>query len=118
MATVIVAVLALFLLRACYLDAQLPDKTPEQLRQDTIESKFSAWDGAHINLKEMVINDLNDPESFEHRSTVYVDDKGSGLLIQMGWSALNIYGGRERHLTIAQDDLKGNVVITSTTWKD
>lgn len=38
-----------------------------------ITSQFSAWDGSHPALEELIIDNLNDEKSYEHIKTSYID---------------------------------------------
>lgn len=42
-------------------------------RNEWINSQFSAWDGSHTVLKELILDNLNDEKSFNHISTTYID---------------------------------------------
>lgn len=54
--------------------------TSDPERQNWINSQFSVTTGAHIELEELIINSLDDPESYEHIETVYYDTTEEGVL--------------------------------------
>ena len=83
--------------------------TPEEKRQQDIESYFSGWDGSHRNLAKMVKEALHDPDSYEHESTTYFDN-GDHLIINMHYRAKNAFGGRVKSFVKAKVDLYGNVL--------
>lgn len=58
-----------------------------------IRDQFSAWDGSHYELKELVKSNLNDEGSFKHIETTYIDvsneeamNKVNEVLINGGYS--------------------------------
>lgn len=64
----------------------------EAARKKTIESCFSAWDGAHRNLERYVKDSMNDPDSYDHDETVYWDMKDY-LIVNMTFRGKNAFGG-------------------------
>ena len=42
-------------------------------RNNWIKSQFSAWDGAHTELKKLILKNLNDEKSYKHIETSYID---------------------------------------------
>lgn len=38
-----------------------------------IREQFSAWDGSHRKLKELILENLNDEKSYDHIETTYID---------------------------------------------
>ncbi|MCK9502434.1 MAG: hypothetical protein M0Q52_11460 [Lascolabacillus sp.] len=38
-----------------------------------IRDQFSAWDGSHRKLKELILKNLNDEKSYDHIETTYID---------------------------------------------
>lgn len=42
-------------------------------RNKWIKEQFSAWDGSHRKLKELILKNLNDEKSYDHIETTYID---------------------------------------------
>jgi len=84
-------------------------KTPEQLRTEQIEKEFSAWDGSHRGLTEVIKKSMNDPKSYEHVETRYID-KGDHLIVTTEFRGKNAFGGVVKNSVIAKVDLNGNVL--------
>lgn len=42
-------------------------------RNQWIKDQFSAWDGSHRKLKELILKNLNDEKSYDHIETTYID---------------------------------------------
>lgn len=64
-------------------------------RNNWIKSQFSAWDGAHTELKKLILKNLNDEKSYKHIETSYIDinseervDEVNNILSQSGYSQL------------------------------
>lgn len=76
------------------------EKLKEQKKKykEWIEKQFSVWDGSCKKLKEMTINSLNDPDSFEHISTKYWEQKDmKSIIVKMEFTAKNGFGGTVRN---------------------
>ena len=84
-------------------------KTPEEARKAEIEKHFSAWDGSHRSLTEVIKKSMNDPNSYEHAETRYID-KGDHLIVMTEFRGKNAFGGVVKNSVIAKVDLNGNVV--------
>ena len=62
-------------------------------RNEWINGQFSAWDGSHTVLKELIKDNLNDESSFKHINTTYIDvsteelkNEVNGILRDAGYS--------------------------------
>lgn len=63
--------------RAIYI-AEVQKKNQEesdQQRKKLIEQQFSPWDGSHVKLTQVIKESMNNPKSYEHVKTVYIDMK-------------------------------------------
>lgn len=78
-------------------------------RQDLIEKQFSPWDGSHRNLESLIIEAMNDPDSYEHAKTVYWD-KGDYLIVQTTYRGKNAFGGVVRNFVKAKVSLDGEIL--------
>lgn len=59
-----------------------------------VKNQFSAWDGSHVELVKQVKEAMNDPHSFEHVDTTYIEDNDyKTLTIQMKYRGKNGFGG-------------------------
>lgn len=84
-------------------------KTKEETRQEQIEKNFSAWDGSHRGLTEVIKKSMNDSSSYEHVETVYWD-KGDHLVVKTTFRGKNAFGGVVKNWVIAKVDFSGNVI--------
>lgn len=84
-------------------------KTEEELRKQQIERNFSAWDGSHRGLTEVIKKSMNDPNSYEHVETVYWD-KGDHLVVKTTFRGKNAFGGVVKNWVMAKVGLDGSVV--------
>jgi len=81
--------------------------------QGWVKEQFSAWDGSHRALVDLLKKNLNDAKSFEHVETRY-SDKGDHLIIKMTYRAKNGFGGLVLQNVTAKSDYKTNeITITS-----
>lgn len=78
-------------------------------RQDSIRKCFSSWDGSHINLKNSLIQSLNDPGSFEHVETTY-SDMGEIIKVKMIYRAKNGFGALILSEILVETDINGNIL--------
>lgn len=61
-------------------------------RKESIEQRFSAWNGSHRRLVNLVKSTMHDPKSFEHVKTDAWDKKDH-LIVNMQFRGKNVYGG-------------------------
>lgn len=112
---IVIALILFFVARSCFNNDESSEKTQalskEELRIQEIESCFSAWDGSHSNVVKFVLREMNDPNSFEHIETKYVD-RDSVLWITMDFTGKNAYGGRVRHKITSEVDIQCNYIET------
>ena len=78
-------------------------------RKQMIEKQFSGWDGSHMGLTKVIKQGMNDPESFKHEETRYVD-KGDHILVVTSFRGTNAVGGVIKDFVTAKVDLEGNVM--------
>lgn len=88
-------------------------KTPEQIRKQKrekqIKDQFSEWDGSHIKLTRMIKQRMNDPKSYEHVKTGYVD-QGSYLLVVTSFRGTNSFGAKVLNEVTAKVSINGQTV--------
>lgn len=78
-------------------------------RKEIIGKQFSSWDGAHRNLERLIKKNMNDPDSYEHDSTVYWD-KGGYLIIKTTYRGKNSFGGVVRESIKAKAAIDGRII--------
>lgn len=76
-------------------------------RQKNIDKQFSAWDGSHRELVNFVKEYMNDPDSFDHAETYYVDHK-TYLTVTMEFRGTNAFGGKILSYVEARIDLNND----------
>ena len=102
-------------MKALGLSLAAPDKPPPvpltaaEQRQTRIESQFSAWNGAHRNLEAAVKKAMNDPGSYEHVETKYMD-REDHIMVWMTYRGANAFGGKVLARIVATADLDGNLL--------
>lgn len=80
-----------------------------EARKNQIESQFSPWDGSHLNLKSVIRELMNDPDSFKHYRTDYWD-KGDHLIVSTHYGGRNAFGGMVRGFVKAKVGLDGQIL--------
>ena len=53
---------------------------PNKDHENWVNSLFSFWNGSCKDLNKLIENQMNNPRSFDHVETVYVDDKDEEIL--------------------------------------
>lgn len=97
--------------RVKQIEAEKAVQAKVNARKSKIKSSFSSWDGSHINLVRELKRQMNDPDSFEHVSTVYRDlEPKDELVVTMKFRGNNAFGGKILSTVIAVVDLDGNVL--------
>ena len=79
--------------------------------QAKVERQFHPWDGRHRALEDLVVDNLNDPNSFEHLESRYTHNESERTIrVWMDYTASNRMGGTVRGTAIAVFDYDGDVV--------
>lgn len=78
-------------------------------RKILIEKQFSSWDGSHRILSKAIKKVMNDPSSFEHVETVYID-MGDHLIVTTKYRGKNAFGGKVLGMVKAKVNLDGQVL--------
>lgn len=81
----------------------------EKARTAEIESQFSAWDGSHRNLTRFIKDSMNDPKSYDHVETTYID-KGDYLIVKTTFRGSNAFGGIVINTVEAKVSLDGDIL--------
>jgi hypothetical protein len=82
---------------------------PKSLHQQQIEKQFSSWDGSHRTLERHIKDIMNDPSSYEHIETRYIDN-GDHLLVFTRFRGKNGFGGMVQQAITAKIDMDGNII--------
>lgn len=80
-----------------------------QTRDINIRSQFSSWDGSHRNLERLIKKTMNDPDSYKHDETSYLD-KGDYLIVITTFRGKNAFGGVVRESVKAKVSLDGQIL--------
>lgn len=87
-------------------------KTPQEEYDEWVKSKFSVWDGSCKSLKELTINNLNDPDSFKHISTKYwTQEDMKSIIVVMEFTAKNAFGGTIRSYSKGTLNRDSNTIV-------
>lgn len=78
-------------------------------RETLIENQFSVWNGSHHSLTKYIKDSMNDPSSYKHVETKYID-KGDYLIVITTFRGKNAFGGVVKNSITAQVDLDGNII--------
>lgn len=78
-------------------------------RKELIEKQFSAYDGSHRALERLIKENMNDPDSYDHIETRFLD-KGDYLLVITKFRGANAFGGKVINTVSAKVDFDGNVI--------
>jgi multidrug efflux pump subunit AcrA (membrane-fusion protein) len=77
-------------------------------RREKIKSAFSFWDGSHIKLTQKIKDEINDPGSYEHIKTRYIDTDDH-LIVITEFRARNAFGGVVKYTARAEVTLSGRI---------
>lgn len=86
----------------------------EPTREETVRSAFSPWSGSHMRLERAIKAAMNDPKSFEHVRTTYVD-RGDHLIVTTAFRGTNAFGGKVLNTWTAKTALDGTVIEIIST---
>ncbi len=83
--------------------------TKQEIRKNKLSTQFNGLDGSHINVTEKIKSSLNDPKSYEHIQTTYMD-LDSSLVITTTFTAKNGFGGVIKQEVVVSVDTLGNIL--------
>lgn len=78
-------------------------------RTKKVEKGFSAWDGSHVQLTRLIKKNMNDPDSYDHAETTYID-KTDYLIVKTTYRGKNAFGGIVLGSITAKVSLEGSVL--------
>jgi len=84
--------------------------SPWERRQEALKVHFSAWDGSHRAAERAIKARMNNPASYEHVVTTYVDrGHGRGIIVNTRFRGTNAFNAViTEHATVEVDEA-GNV---------
>lgn len=88
-----------------------PRPAPAKSREARIKEQFSAWDGAHKGLEAWVKRNMNDPDSYEHIETSWLDN-GETITVILKFRGANAFGGKVVNVARCDFDVDGNMIGT------
>lgn len=80
-----------------------------ETKAKSIQNQFSSWNGAHINLERTIKTSMNDPKSFEHIESSYID-QGDYILVQTRFRGTNAFSAKVINVVKAKVDLQGTIL--------
>lgn len=89
-------------------DARVASEAKKE-RQKKVEAQFSAFDGSNRGVERYIKEHMNDPDSYEHVSTRFVD-KGTYIAVMTQFRGKNAFGGKVLSNAVAKVDFEGNVL--------
>ncbi|MBG6243205.1 MAG: hypothetical protein EKE20_15960 [Candidatus Symbiopectobacterium sp. Dall1.0] len=78
-------------------------------RKEEIELQFSHWDGSHRDLERRIKESMNDPDSYKHYKTFYLDH-GKHITVITGFGGRNSFGGMVRNTISADYTINGDFI--------
>ncbi|MFT5337727.1 MAG: hypothetical protein ACI9YL_001736 [Luteibaculaceae bacterium] len=106
-AGVVLIIVCIFFFRSCIFnndeEKESVPKTTEELREIQIKKCFNPWNGSVQAVIEKTKGAMNDPSSFEHIETKFVD-VSPDFRVGMTFTGKNQYGGRTKHTVIMDVD--------------
>lgn len=84
--------------------------SPADLRRERLQAQFSRWDGAHRATEQAIKARMNNPSSYEHVQTVYVDlGPGRGLRVTTRFRGTNLFNAVVLNTAVAEVSESGAV---------
>lgn len=78
-------------------------------RRERVLAQFGGWDGAHRNLEAHVKASMNDPDSYDHVKTEFLDD-GEFVRIKMKFRGTNAFGGKVLNEVLGVANIDGTLL--------
>lgn len=86
-------------------------KSVEQIRDEQVQELFFA-DGQNYQVVQAVKKSMNDPDSFEHIETKYVDNGTGDVAVTMMFRGKNAFGGKVVNRAVAMVSPKSGAVTS------
>jgi hypothetical protein len=78
-------------------------------RKELVEKYFSKWDGSHRGVEKYIKDNMNDPDSYEHEKTSYIEFSDY-LVVTTKYRGNNKFGAKVLQENTFKVDYNGNVV--------
>jgi hypothetical protein len=82
---------------------------PAEVRKEQIRAGFSYWDGSHVELTRLIKEAMNDPGSYAHVETTYID-RGDYLVVTTTFRGRNAFGALVKNRVTAHARLDGSII--------
>jgi len=105
----IVGILVAYFFFTSNSETERRDKTgPLSKIPERVKKQFHYYDGSHIRLEKYIIENMNDPDSYEHIQTTYTyPGIGSKTMrVYTVYSGRNAFGGTVKNWVLAEVDTK------------
>lgn len=83
--------------------------TPQERRKKELQRQFSLWNGQHNEVTNQIKKRMNDPKSYEHVETKYIDNTDH-IMVITSFRGKNAFGGVVINRAIAKVDNNGVVL--------
>lgn len=90
-------------------EAQLAATEAKKGRAEKVAAQFSSYDGSHRGIERYLKEHMNDPDSYEHVSTRYID-KGDFIAVMTQFRGKNAFNATILKSAVGKVDLEGNVL--------
>ncbi|MBI1383068.1 MAG: hypothetical protein GC161_18515 [Planctomycetaceae bacterium] len=77
-------------------------------RKRVVEAGFHPWDGSHVALEKWIHEQIEDPDSYRHDETTYVD-RDDHVSVMTKFRASNRFGALIRGWVLAEANLDGSI---------
>lgn len=74
-----------------------------------LQEQFSAYDGSHRKFERLIKEAMNDPSSYDHVETRYIDN-GNYIRVFCTFRGKNAFGGLVKNTKVADFDIDGNLI--------
>jgi hypothetical protein len=78
-------------------------------RKEYVEKHFSKWDGSHRGVERYIKDNMNDPDSYEHVKTTYLESP-EYLVVTTKYRGKNKFGGLVLQENIFKVNYEGEVL--------
>ncbi|NMY14274.1 hypothetical protein HBN74_01705 [Pseudomonas sp. WS 5019] len=80
-----------------------------EARRKQVEAQFSGWDGSHRNFERLIKASMNDPDSYEHVETRFIDN-GDYVRVITKFRGKNAFGGMVVDSAVADFTIAGDLI--------
>jgi len=91
------------------INQEIQEQAKTEERNKKIAAQFHPWDGSHIQLEKLIKKAMNDPDSYEHVESGYIDN-GDSVIVQTTYRGKNAFGGVVKNFVRARVNLDGDII--------